>query len=218
VVEFGEWLCMDVLKKIPHRHFVFSIPKILRRYFLYDRKLLADLSRCAWESLKAFLRDAVPEDDPVPGAVIAVQTFGDFLGFNPHCHILVTDGCFYGDGGMFRVAPPLELKKLEAIFRHKVLRMLMDKGKITQELIAMLSSWRHSGFNVFCGNRISPTDDTAMEQSGPLHHPGVLFPRADAVPRAGREGRLYGQGRQKDEDIPRSGMAGRHVLAYPEPG
>ena len=31
---------MDVLKKIPHRHFVFSIPKILRRYFLYDRKLL----------------------------------------------------------------------------------------------------------------------------------------------------------------------------------
>jgi hypothetical protein len=75
----------------------------------------------------------------------------------------VTDGCFYGDGGMFRVAPPLELKKLEAIFRHKVFRMLLDKGKITQELIAMLSSWRHSGFNVFCGNRISPDDDTAME-------------------------------------------------------
>lgn len=27
----------------------------------------------------------------------------------------------------------------------------------------MLSTWRHSGFNVFCGNRISPKDDTAME-------------------------------------------------------
>ncbi|OQA00309.1 MAG: putative transposase [Planctomycetes bacterium ADurb.Bin412] len=163
VVEFGEWLCMDVLKNIPHRHFVFSIPKILRRYFLYDRKLLADLSRCAWGSLKAFLQDAVHENDPIPGAVIAMQTFGDFLGFNPHTHILVTDGCFYGDGGMFRVAPPLELKKLEAIFRHKVFRLLLNKGKITQELIAMLSSWRYSGFNVFCGNRISPTDDTAME-------------------------------------------------------
>ncbi len=75
----------------------------------------------------------------------------------------MTDGCFYGDGGMFRVAPPLELKKLEAIFRHKVLRMLLNKGKIVQEMIAMLSTWRHSGFNVFCGNRISPTDDTAME-------------------------------------------------------
>ena len=48
------------------------------------------------------------------GAVIAIQTFGDFLGFNPHCHILLTDGCFYGDKRIFRVAPPLELKKLEA--------------------------------------------------------------------------------------------------------
>jgi hypothetical protein len=81
---------------------------------------------------------------------------------------LVTDGCFYGNG-MFRVAPPLKPKKLlvpfrvEAIFRHKVFRMLLAKGKITRELIAMLSSWRHSGFHVFCGNRISPNDETAME-------------------------------------------------------
>jgi len=163
VVEFGEWLCMDVLKKIPHRHFVFSIPKILRRYFLYDRKLLTDLSLCAWESLKVFLQEAVPENDPIPGAVIAMQTFGDFLGYNPHTHILVTDGCFYGNKGMFRVAPPLELKKLEAIFQHKVLRMLLSKRKISEEMIRMLSTWRHSGFHVFCGNRISPTDDTAME-------------------------------------------------------
>ena len=163
VVEFGEWLCMDVLKKIPHRHFVFSIPKILRRYFLYDRKLLAALSRCAWESLKVFMQQAVPEKEPIPGAVIAIQTFGDFLGFNPHCHILLTDGCFYGNKGMFRVAPPLELKKLEMIFRHKVFRLLLKRGRITEEMVRMLSAWRHSGFNVFCGNRISPKDDAAME-------------------------------------------------------
>jgi hypothetical protein len=163
VVEFGERLCMDVLKKVPHRHFVFSIPKILRKYFLYDRKLLADLSRCAWDTLKVFFKDTVHEKETIPGAVIAVQTFGDFLGFNPHCHILVTDGCFYGNKGMFRVAPPLELKKLEAIFRHQILRLLLRKGKITEEMVKMLSRWKHSGFNVFCGNRISPDDHTAME-------------------------------------------------------
>ena len=70
------------------------------------------------------------------------------LGFNPHCHTLVTDGCFYGRNGMFRVALPLELKKLEAIFRHKVFKMLLAKGKITEEMIAMLSTWRHSGFSL----------------------------------------------------------------------
>ena len=121
------------------------------------------MSRCAWESLKVFLQGAVPEKDPIPGAVIAIQTFGDFLGFNPHCHILATDGCFYGSRGMFRVAPPLELKKLESIFRHNVLKMLLSRGKIITKMIDILSTWRHSGFTVFCGSRISPNDGTAME-------------------------------------------------------
>jgi hypothetical protein len=93
-------------KRYFNRHFIFSLPKILRRYFLDYRKLLAALSRCAWESLKVFMYQAVPENDPFPGAVIAAQTFGDFLEFNPHCHILLTDRCFYGDREMFRVAPP----------------------------------------------------------------------------------------------------------------
>ncbi len=46
VVEFGEWLCGNVIKAVPHRHIAMSIPKILRRYFLYDRRLLSELSRC----------------------------------------------------------------------------------------------------------------------------------------------------------------------------
>jgi len=33
------------------------------------------------------------KEDAVPGAAIAIQTFGDFLGFNPHTHILISDGC-----------------------------------------------------------------------------------------------------------------------------
>ena len=64
---------------------------------------------------------------------------------------------------MFRIAPPLELKKLEAILQHKMLRMLLSKRKISEEMIRMHSAWRHSGFHVFCCNRISPTNDRAME-------------------------------------------------------
>jgi len=64
---------------------------------------------------------------------------------------------------MFRITPPFELKKLEAIFRHKIFKMLLNKGKIPEEMIRMLSAWKHSGFHVFCRNRISPDDETAME-------------------------------------------------------
>jgi hypothetical protein len=45
--------------------------------------------------LLVIVTDVIPEKNPIPGAVVAIQTFGDVLGFNPHCHILVTEGCFY---------------------------------------------------------------------------------------------------------------------------
>jgi hypothetical protein len=163
VVEFGEWFCGEILKKVPDRHFVFSIPKILRRYFLYDRSLLSELSRCTWETLRVFFGEAVPQGDGVPGAAIAIQTFGDLLGFNPHCHVLCTDGCF-DERALFQVAPRFASEGLKAIFEHKVFRILLSKAKIAQDLVLMLGSWRHSGFQVFVGPRILPGEEEAMEK------------------------------------------------------
>src|SRR5690606_9779196 len=34
-----------------------------------------------------------------PGAIVAVQTFGDSLSFHPHMHVLVTDGVFREEAG-----------------------------------------------------------------------------------------------------------------------
>jgi len=44
VVEFGEWLWQELIKVVPHRHVVCNIPNVLRRYFIYDNKLLSELS------------------------------------------------------------------------------------------------------------------------------------------------------------------------------
>ena len=59
VVEFGEWLCAEVLKFVPHHQWVFSIPKRLRIYFMFDRKLLTKLSHCAWKVLNMYLTQAI---------------------------------------------------------------------------------------------------------------------------------------------------------------
>jgi len=40
---------------------------------------------------------------------------------------------------------------------------LRASEKNSRGLIAMLCNWRHSGFQVFCGQRIFPQDDTAMD-------------------------------------------------------
>jgi len=107
---------------------------------------------------EAWLKSTAPGQDAVPGAVIAIQTFGDFLGFNPHCHILSTDGCFWGTGA-FQVAPVVVRKDLEEILRHKVFKMLLPEGKITECLVRMPMSWHHSvvlGSGLILDNRARP--------------------------------------------------------------
>jgi hypothetical protein len=161
VIEYGEWLLSNVLKDVPHRHWVFSIPKRLRIYFLFDRKLLAKLSICGWKVIKAYLKSAVPDDNAVPGASISVQTYGDFLNFTPHLHAVVSDGCFSKDGD-FHMGSDFVLKDLEKIFRHEVLKMLKKEGKITDAVIENMLSWRHSGFHVYIGDRIHASDQTSL--------------------------------------------------------
>jgi len=74
---------------------------------------------------KEFFQETVPKEEAIPGAVIVTHSFGDFLGWHPHLHVLITDGCFYGNG-MFRQASIFELKYLEKIFLHKVFKVFLS--------------------------------------------------------------------------------------------
>ncbi|RKZ08487.1 hypothetical protein DRQ05_01370 [bacterium] len=79
----------------------------------------------------------------------------DFIGYHPHLHILVPGGCFH-ENGVFTVPPAIDTKALEQLFRNKVLKMLLAKGKITQDMIKLLDKWRDTGFNVYCGPPLIP--------------------------------------------------------------
>jgi len=161
VVEFGEYLAVDVLKEVPHRHWVFSIPKRLRIFFMYDRKLLAKLSKCAWNVLSEYLKQTVDDNDTVPAAVIAVQTFVDFLNFNPHLHIIAADGCFDNSGDFIRGRVP-NADDLEEAFRYEVLKMLKKEGKIVDITIENMKTWHHNGFNIILWIPIFPDDQEGI--------------------------------------------------------
>ena len=135
-------------------------PEIRFTIFRYlDRKLLADLSRIAWETLKEYMSAA---DNTMPGCACSIQTFGDFLGFNPHCHIIISDGIF-DDHGIFQITPYYDAHALEELFRHKLLKMQLKKGAISQWHIDLLMSWQHSGFNVHVCEPIAADDRNALE-------------------------------------------------------
>ena len=162
-VEFGEWLCSNVLKKVPHRHFVFSMPKILRVYFLFNRKLLKELSRIAWETVREYYINTCIKDEASPAAVAVIQTFGDYLSFNPHMHILAADGCFGGDGFFYVPSIDIDTASIEKLFIHRIFKMLLKKGLITERVMDLILSWRHTGFGVYCGKRINPIDAKSTE-------------------------------------------------------
>ncbi len=163
MVQFGYHLKETVLYPVPHRQYVFSIPKILRKFFLYDRKLLGKLSQCAAKSLSCFFRISLGKNYGIPGIVIAIQTFGDYVRWHPHLHALVADGLFL-ESGYFFVMPKVDVRPLRELFRSQVLKMLRKEGLIDDAFIKMLMSWQHvSGFNVHNEVRIIPGDERGME-------------------------------------------------------
>ncbi len=74
-----------------------------------------------------------------------MQTFGDFLNFNPHLYVIATDGCFYDQDG-FMVGPQPDPKALEQAFRLEVFKMLKKEGKISDAVIDNMLGWHNSGF------------------------------------------------------------------------
>ncbi len=74
----------DVLENVPHRQFVFTIPKRLRLYFRYNRELLGSLIHAAWETVNEIYSEEIVMGEAFPGMIAGIQTFGDLINWHPH--------------------------------------------------------------------------------------------------------------------------------------
>ncbi len=83
---------VEKLVNCRHRHMVFTIPEELRIYFREKRELLSILPRCAAEVLKSWWYEQNKSENYTPGIVGVIHTFGRDLKWNPHVHVLVTEG------------------------------------------------------------------------------------------------------------------------------
>ena len=60
------------MAQVPVRQYVVTIPKMLRLCFKYDRKLLGELSRCFYDSIKEIFLDAPPQAASSPADLQAL--------------------------------------------------------------------------------------------------------------------------------------------------
>jgi hypothetical protein len=154
----------EVLGDVGHAQWVFSIPKMLRPYFLYHRPLLGWLCRAAYETAREMIGAALPAQDALtPGMIAVVQTFGDDLNWHPHVHALVTRGG-WDRSGAWTPVPFVAGEAAALLFRHKVLAFLTREGLLDEERARLLLSWRHSGFSVHTSVTVPPGDGEGLER------------------------------------------------------
>ena len=144
--EWGDWMREELLLDVPHRQVVFTVPKMLRLFFRFKRKLLNDLCLSAVRTLVKFFHTAT-DLELMPGVVAVIQTFGDRINFHPHIHVLVTEGGTAPDGAFHRVCR-FHDEVIQEIFTHEVFSLLLRKKLIGLSLVQKILRWHHTGFNV----------------------------------------------------------------------
>ena len=175
---WAERMVEEVLPDVPYLQLVFTIPKMLRRAFLFDRSLYGELARAAYAAMREFFAAQFPAlDRPVPAVIVGPQSFGSLLNAHPHAHAVSSLGVFDREGNFHPAPTDLDFSPLEQLFREQVFSFLLEKERITPERIALLRSWRNSGFNIDASRRVAAGDRHALDLLRALH--GALTKRLE---------------------------------------
>jgi hypothetical protein len=160
---------------------------MLRLCFKYDRKLLGLLSQCFYASVKELFQDAAGDRRSLPGMIASLQSYGDDpTRFHPHLHSLVTDGLVSAEGSFVPI-PCSDPVRIMELFRHKLVKALLAREKISPRLVEIMGNWRHPGFSVYQGERIDPDDHEARQcLAGYIVHPPIALERLRHRPESGQ--------------------------------
>lgn len=172
-----------------HRHIVFTMSDKLWPFFQRDRTLLNGLFYAASETVLSWFHDLNKSQNFTPGIMCTLHTFGRDLKWNPHIHMLCTEGGA-GNIEVFRNVKHIEYKALRSRWRKLLLDYLSEHlaphelpafKKIKNELYKDYKN----GFYVYAKpNNISSINDTikyvvrytgrpAMAQSRILNYDGT---------------------------------------------
>ena len=144
--EWAEWMREDLILDTPHRQVVFTIPKMLRVFFKYNRSLLSGLCLCGKKTLVKYFK-AVAGREITPGIVAVIQSFGSRINLHSHLHFLVSEGGSDLEG-CFHSVCRFNDDLLREIFTREVFSLLLRKQLINLTLVQKILCWRHTGFHV----------------------------------------------------------------------
>lgn len=204
-----------LLLDVPHRQVVFTIPKMLRIFFKYNRRLLGELCRLALQSLTRYF-EVVSGSELMPGVIAAIQTFGTKINFHPHLHFLVTEGGL-DEAGAFHKVPRIDDSRLGELFAREVLADLVRKELLSPEWAERILSWRHTGFSVH--SRVRAKTKREAEPVGKyMRRPLLSLKRLSLDEKAGKVCYRYGESAEELERMDYLEFIARVTSHIPDKG
>jgi plasmid rolling circle replication initiator protein Rep len=213
-------MTQEILDK-PHRHLVFTIPEHLRTKIYWNRELLKVLSDTSARVVTENTQDLTA------GIITVIHTFGRDLGFNPHVHVLVTEGGFkesLRDNnakwlGIYFL-PYSKLRKQWQYYLLTELRKHLPKEKKVSKLIDKLFVDYPKGFYVNAESRIDDAQKAAKYVGRYVARPAIAESRIH-----GYDGKAvtfsyedHETGETKLEILPVLQFIGRLIMHIPQKG
>ena len=176
----------EVLEAVDHRQYVWTLPGSCARPF--------EKSASCWAASVAVPGSACANtprrrsgEGFVPGAVVAIQTYGDALNPHEHIHMLASDSAWRPDGVAARWMRWI-LRSSPASFNIRSWRQWWPSVVSVTTLPRKLRAWHPSGFGVYRGRPIDPDDRPRSGASGRLPPPSQFRRQPTALrPRAGSD-------------------------------
>lgn len=156
---------------VPHRHFVISIPEMLWTYLKNNRNYWKDYMDSAIDTLNDYFPKIMHDPHVKPGAIVILHPFGKDMQFQPHLHIIVTEGGFKGN--KFKRKTYFPARKFARCWQYHVLKNL-QKGCIPNH-IATKAYDKYDGFYVWVhrAGRIDDPKDIAKYVGRYVRHPAI---------------------------------------------
>ena len=208
-------MTQEILDK-PHRHLVFTIPEQLRAKIYRDRSLLKVLSDNA---AKVVMENT---QDLTAGIITVVHTFGRDLSFNPHVHVLVTEGGLDDNAkwlGIYFLPYP-KLRKQWQYYLLTELKKRLPKTKDVSRLIDILFVDYPKGFYVNAESKMDDAQKAAKYVGRYIARPSIAESRIQSY-----DGETvtftyedHETGETKSEILPVLQFIGRLVMHIPKKG
>ena len=167
------------LVRTSHRHCVFTIPEELRVFFRKDRSLLNLLFKAAADSVFFMFKKLNKSENFTHGFICVLHTFGRSLQWNPHIHMLISEG---GSGNFspWRVVKHFHYELLRKSFQFTLLNyMEAHIGKSFRKIKFFIYKNCQNGFYVYAKPTLTNNQDVLKYIGRYLGRPVIGSSRID---------------------------------------